>query len=302
MMWNWASQIDQILQSSVAFVLLVAGGAVLLAIIVIVALARAERAVANVVLAIVTMGALAGSVALFGHGQGSSSRIEIDAGKSAGVVPAHVTPLACLDGLAGELVESACERALFGSAEASASALSYVAAQIDQLQAAGGARNPRLTVMRRAIESDRFGLVARVLDVREGCTPATCEFFKLLVDPSRIAANMNGKAFEAVLARYAMNWTASGGQPVLQGNAPGGKPVSIDFPSASSIPPVNIMTSEPGSPPAAPQATAPKTAATPPKTAATPSAPPANPPRRPKARASAPVPIAPAPAAEPDDN
>jgi len=301
MMWNWASQIDQILQSPAAFMLFVAGGAVLLAIIVIVALARAERAAANVVLAIVALGALAGSVALFSHGQGNSSRPENDAGKSAGGVPAHVTPMACLDGLAGELVESACERALFGSAEASASALSYVAAQIDQLQAAGGARNARLTVLRRAIESDRFGLVARVLDVREGCTPAACEFFKLLIDPSRIAANMNGKAFEGVLARYAMNWSASGGQPMLQASVPGGKPVSIDFPSASSIPPVNIMTSEPGNPSApAPSQAAPKTGS--PKTAATPQAAPANPPRRPKTRATAPVPITPAPAAEPDDN
>ncbi len=53
--------------------------------------------------------------------------------------------LACLDGIAGEGVEEACEKAIFGSPESAAAAVSYVAAQLSLLtaasQAAGGGAN-----------------------------------------------------------------------------------------------------------------------------------------------------------------
>ena len=43
------------------------------------------------------------------------------------------SPLACLDGAAGETVEGSCERALFATPEAAAAAVSYVATQLDLL-------------------------------------------------------------------------------------------------------------------------------------------------------------------------
>ena len=43
--------------------------------------------------------------------------------------------LACLDTIAGETVENACEKALFASPEATAAAVSYVAAQLSLLAA-----------------------------------------------------------------------------------------------------------------------------------------------------------------------
>src|SRR6266403_574258 len=45
--------------------------------------------------------------------------------------------LGCLDAIAGETVEAACEKALFASPEATAAAVSYVAAQLSLLAAAG---------------------------------------------------------------------------------------------------------------------------------------------------------------------
>src|SRR4051812_5883312 len=71
--------------------------------------------------------------------------------------------LACLDAIAGDAVEDACEKALFASPEAAAAAVSYVAAQLSLLAWANDrARPSRTAQLRRAIEADRFGMVAHV--------------------------------------------------------------------------------------------------------------------------------------------
>jgi hypothetical protein len=83
--------------------------------------------------------------------------------------------LSCLDELAGEAVEAACEKAVFASPEAVASAVKYVTAQLALLNdgttyvARGDAAYAaELAPLRTAIELDRFGLVAHVLGDREG--------------------------------------------------------------------------------------------------------------------------------------
>ena len=50
---------------------------------------------------------------------------------------AALPALSCIDDLAGETVLTACEKALFGSAESAAAALSYAASQITRLTALG---------------------------------------------------------------------------------------------------------------------------------------------------------------------
>lgn len=170
--------------------------------------------------------------------------------------PASLPALSCLDGFAGESVESACEKALFASADSTAAAVSYAAAQINRLASFGAAATadkvmtPDLGALRRAIERDRYGLIAQVLTSRDGCTSTACPFFASLTKTTQIAGNMNERLYDGLVGRYSPFWNA----PAVQAIAPAappppgpvpGKPMSGDFPSASSIPPVNIMTPEP---------------------------------------------------------
>ena len=172
--------------------------------------------------------------------------------------------LACLDAIAGDVVADACEKALFASPEATAAAVSYVAAQLSLLASAGdhGRRagpGSAVTHLRHAIEADPFGIVAHILSFRDGCTPAQCSTFALLQDPSRVSANLAERVFEARLKNYAAAWPASGGRPVASNAPPAAAPQptaatgprvpnNLYFPSSSSIPPVNIMTAEPAAP------------------------------------------------------
>ena len=56
--------------------------------------------------------------------------------------------------------------------------------------APAAASAPALMQLRRNVEVDRFGIVAHVLSVRDGCTAARCDAFALLNDPSRVSANL----------------------------------------------------------------------------------------------------------------
>ena len=171
--------------------------------------------------------------------------------------------LACLDAIAGDVVEDACEKALFASPEAAAAAVTYVAAQLSLLASAGdharrAGAGSSVTELRHAIEADPFGIVAHILAFRDGCTPAQCGMFALLQDPSRVRANLAERVFDARLKTYAAAWPASGGRPVASNAPPAAAqpmaatgprvPNNLYFPSSSSIPPVNIMTAEPAAP------------------------------------------------------
>jgi hypothetical protein len=165
--------------------------------------------------------------------------------------------LGCLDANAGETVEAACERVLFASPEATAAAASYVAAQLSLLASASelgrrhGGANPGAAMLRRALEADRFGIVAHVLAVRDGCTPGRCGAFTWLRDSTRINANLAERPFEARVKTYSASWPTAGVRGMVSSapSPPPGAaakvPNNLYFPSASSIPPVNIMTAEP---------------------------------------------------------
>src|SRR6516225_1457014 len=214
--------------------------------------------------------------------------------------------LGCLDAIAGEALAGACEKALFATPEATAAAVSYVAAQLSLLASARefGDRlaNPAMLALRRAVEADRFGIAAHVLAVRDGCAPDQCSAFGWLRDTSRINVNLAERPFEARLKTYAANWLAGGSREVASTppspapSAAAKVPNNLYFPSAKSIPPVNIMTAEPSPAQRQPQDT---TGAAEAATPTPPRRPPqAGPPPRPPASAaparSAPIPVAPA--------
>jgi hypothetical protein len=171
------------------------------------------------------------------------------------------SPLACLDTIAGEIVEEACEKALFASAESTAAAVSYVRAQLLLLSAANDRAQGRqsygegLAGLRRTVEADRFGIAAYVLAAGDACTPDNCRAFAFLETTGRIHDNLVERPFEARLKRAMASWrpgseragansaaaTAGVATPVLTA-----KPShNVYYPSAASIPPVSIMAAEP---------------------------------------------------------
>ncbi len=181
------------------------------------------------------------------------------------------SPLGCLDAAAGEVLESACEKAIFATPESIAAAVEYVSARIalvldETVHAKRDIDSFRVSqaAMRRAAENDRFGLYAHVLAVRYGCDDKPCSVLPLLADPGRVRASLQERRFDSLVDRYASTWP-KGGPPPLAGTpqaaAPPAKPTvtrGIDFPSAASIPPVSIMNPEPVGPSAlAPTAAAP---------------------------------------------
>ena len=178
------------------------------------------------------------------------------------------SPLACLDGVAGEQVENACEKAVFADAQSTARAVAYIGARLallaDVVAVARGDREflAAFATARRAIELDRYGIAAHVLAVRDGCTAERCAAFAMLQDTGALKANLKVQAFDTYVARYASAWDksepaadkAAAGlrrtplPPVASaGEPPAPHPVDsrYDFPSAASIPPVSIMNAEP---------------------------------------------------------
>jgi hypothetical protein len=171
--------------------------------------------------------------------------------------------LSCLDELAGEAVEAACEKAVFASPEAVAAAVKYVTAQLALLddgtayaQRSDASYAAELVPLRAAVELDRFGLVAQVLKEREGCTVDRCDALTRFRDSTRVFGNLRDGAFEEQVKKYTAIWNAprpaegvvaAAGPPVaLPAAAPGPTTVAprYDFPSSKSIPPVSIMAPE----------------------------------------------------------
>jgi len=214
--------------------------------------------------------------------------------------------LSCLDGLAGEEIQNACERSVFADPQSAARAVGYISARLsllaDAAATAGRGGSDVLTALaptRRAIELDRFGIAAHVLAVRDGCTAEKCAVFAMLHDASTLKANFKVHAFDAYVARYAAAWKNGEAAPekVPQASAPGTAPVAsvpeplspsrpldsrYDFPSSASIPPVSIMNTEP--PPSKETASPPGAHAA---TEKTDTAPPV-PPKRPQSQAASP--------------
>jgi hypothetical protein len=176
------------------------------------------------------------------------------------------SPLACLDGMAGENVEAACEKALFAAPATVAAASSYVAARLTLLSdvvayiKAGGKLDSVWLPLRHSLEADRFGFVAHILAVRDGCTSGNCMALALLRDPERVRANLSAQTLDRYVDRYLQTWGQPSDPPmaevapsataVLAASQPAGPNhkkavVDADFPSAASIPAIGIMNPEP---------------------------------------------------------
>jgi hypothetical protein len=171
------------------------------------------------------------------------------------------SPLACLDGIAGETVEAACEKAIFASPEAVAAAMSYVSARLTLLadvlaydRTSGKSINISPSALRRSLDKDRYGFVAHVLSMRDGCIGPNCKAFEMLGDATRVRANLATHELDRYLNHYAEEWAkepVNPAPPAPVAEAAPAKPkvsVNIDFPSAASIPAVSIMNAEPTGP------------------------------------------------------
>jgi hypothetical protein len=262
MNWAWANTFDQMWRSPAFPMWLTLAAAGFFAIIMLITLLRAEKSVANGALTVITLLAVGIALAATIRGFGLSGTASGEDSEPSMTV-ASLPALACVDDLAGDAVLSACEKAVFGSPETAAAALSYAAHQITRLTrygdvaAAGKNMTPELEALRRAVERDRYGLMAQVLVVRNHCTPFDCAAFRSLTDRNRIASNIEDKTYDGLIARYAALWNApapaaASMAPLIPG-VPTGKPTNAEFPSASSTPAVSIMSAEPPAPPASRQ-------------------------------------------------
>jgi hypothetical protein len=122
--------------------------------------------------------------------------------------------LSCLDELAGEAVESACEKGVFASPESVAAAVKYVTAQLALIDD-GTAYSKRdasyaaeLAPLRTAVELDRFGLVAQVLKERDGCTADHCDALTQFHESTRVLGNLRDRTFEEQVKKYTAIWNA----------------------------------------------------------------------------------------------
>jgi hypothetical protein len=286
MNWAWATSLDHLWRSPTFPMWLTLAAAGFFGLIVLITLLRAEKSVANGALTVITLLAIGVAVAAtirgFGAGGGGLSAES----RQAGPVAAALPQLSCIDDLAGDAVLNACEKTLFGTADSAAAAVAYAASQITRLTGQGDLAtaekntNSDLQALRRAVERDRYGLMAYVLVARDHCSPASCPAFAALADKRQVVANMDERLYENLITRYAPVWNAPpqaaapGLVAALPPSMPTGKPTNADFPSAASTPPVNIMTPEPSLPSAAraaPPAGAPVPSPRPPA-AATPAA------------------------------
>ena len=194
--------------------------------------------------------------------------------RSAALMAHAIAPgsaLSCLDELAGETVEIACENAVFATPEAVSAAVLYVAAKLalledgsDHAQRADAAFAAELAPLRNALELDRFGIVAHVLAERNGCTADRCDALARFADRSRVLANLRDRTFDGRVTKAAAFWHGSphamsegaavataappASPPQYLGPAPATVSPRYDFPSSQSIPPVNIMVPEQSAP------------------------------------------------------
>ena len=323
MNWDWAASLDNIWRSPNIPLYLTLATAAFVGIIVLITLLRSERSVANGVLALITLLAVGAGGAVTFRGFGTANVVQSTEARPVQTATAPLPQLSCIDELAGDAVLAACEKVLFGSAESVAAAVAYAASQITLLTSLGDVATANkgagsdLLALRRAVERDRYGLMAYVLMVRDRCTPAACRAFRSLTETRQIAANMEERAYESLIMRYAASWSspqaATGMIAALPPSLPTGKPTNAEFPTSASTPAVSIMTPEPSlgaapkpssataaapASPAAPRAAAATPPASPPAQAAAKKPPPA--PKRPSG--AAPVQLAPSGSAPTADN
>uniref|UniRef100_UPI001319D9D1 hypothetical protein n=2 Tax=Bradyrhizobium TaxID=374 RepID=UPI001319D9D1 len=225
MNWAWATSLDQIWRSPALPMWMTLAAAGFFGLILLIALLRADRSVANGALTVITLLsiAIAGAATVRVYGpEGQAAPAEA---RAQAPVIASLPALSCLDDLAGDAVGAGCEKALFGAPDTAAAAVSYTAARIDRLTAHGDVATAEksltldMKVLRKSLERDRYGLVAHVLIARDGCTQFDCAAFRSLTDQQQIAANMGSHLYDTLVARYAPTWNAPATAPAMPATA-----------------------------------------------------------------------------------
>jgi hypothetical protein len=178
------------------------------------------------------------------------------------------SPLACLDGVASDTVQAACEKAVFATPANVAAAIAYVTARFallsdmaDYAERGGRGIDKTQKPLRRALEADPYGFLAYVLVIENGCSSESCPALALLPHSEHVRTNLIAQTLQHYVEQYRQAWArlpAEAAEPadpqhaaMAEADAPGRHKVDIDFPSAASIPPVSIMNPEPATSPAA---------------------------------------------------
>lgn len=261
MNWAWATSLDSFWRSASFPMWLTLAAAGFFGLIALITLLRAEKSVANGALTVITLLAIGIAVAATLRGSDVTASSASGETRSAAAAAPATPAMSCIDDLAGDTVGQACEKAVFGSAESTAAAISYAASMISRLTALGDVATAQRTMstdmqaLRRAVEHDRYGLMAQVLSARNRCTPTDCAVYRSLTDNHQIITNMDEHLFDSIVARYAPSWnapapvaaTASTSTPLamLPASVPTGRPTNAEFPSAADTPAVSIMSPEP---------------------------------------------------------
>ena len=74
---------------------------------------------------------------------------------------------------------------------------------------------PEIESLRRAVERDRYGLMAYVLVARDHCTPQNCPAFRSLGNSRQLMTNMDDRVYEGLVMRYSGSWGAPAALPPI---------------------------------------------------------------------------------------
>jgi hypothetical protein len=242
---NWAlpASLDQIWRSPNFPMWLTLAAAAFFGLVVLVMVLRADRSVANTTLAVLTLISIAVAGTMVVQGFSAGSRATPAEARYVPPASAALPQLSCIDDLAGDAV----------------------LISLGDVATANKGAGSDLMALRRAVERDRYGLMAYVLMTRDRCTPQACPLFRSLTSKNQIAANMDERVYENLVVRYAPSWNAppqaaSGLLAGLPASVPTGKPTNAEFPTSASTPAISIMNPEPplgAAPKPPPAATAP---------------------------------------------
>ncbi len=228
MNWAWATSLDQIWHSPAFPMWMTLAAAGFFGLILLVTLLRADRSVAN--------GALTVDHAARHRHRRCATTMQLYAIGGAGragrgcathaAVTASLPALSCLDDLAGDAVAAGCEKALFGSPDAAAAAVSYTAAQDRPADRARRRRHRREEpdARHRRRCARRWSAIAtassrrcwsRATAARSSTAPRSVS----LTDQQQVAANMDAHLYDTLVARYAPTWNAPATAPAMPATA-----------------------------------------------------------------------------------
>lgn len=258
LLWPWGAA------GAAAALVVAAGGLVLRALP---GLKASDAASRCGLLGTLAVGALGGAIlhaAVVGDLGPERRALENRAQQLTGPALSAGSPLACLDGVAPDTVQAACEKAVFASPANVAAAIAYVTARFTLLSdmtdyAGRGGRGieQALKPLRRALEADPYGFLAYVLAIEHGCSSERCPALALLPHPDHVRTNLIAQTLQHYIEHYRQSWarepaaaaaTTSRPAAMVEAERPGKRNVDIDFPSAASIPPISIMNPEPKAP------------------------------------------------------